>query len=85
MIKISADILNSLLKKLDQQNIKYIGYFSEYETDTNHSFNDPKVKVYRVLINSEIGQFYTTTKDLDTENLIEVNGIRCNSYSAEIL
>ena len=84
MIKISADILNSLLNKLDQQNIKYIGYFSEEKEQKPISFDEATSTVYNVLISSEIGQFYTTTKDLDSTKLVKVQSLTIKNPSAEI-
>ena len=84
MIKISADILKSLLNKLDQQNIKYIGYFSEEKEQKPLSFDEATTTVYKVLISSEIGQFYSTTKDLDSAKLIKVDSLMIKNPSAEV-
>lgn len=84
MIKISADILKSLLSKLDQQNIKYTGYFSEEKEQKPLSFDETTTTIYKVLISSQIGQFYATTKDLDSTKLTKVESLMVKNPSAEI-
>lgn len=85
MIKISSDILQSLIKYLSDENIKYIGYFSEDKIDKNFSFDtDSKDVRYTVLISSQLGQFYTYTNELAFSNLIKVDKISITNHTAEI-
>lgn len=85
MIKVSVDILQNLIKYLSDENIKYIGYFSEDKIDKNFSFdNNTKDIRYTVLINSQIGQFYTYTSELAFSNLIKVEKISITNHTAEI-
>ena len=85
MIKISSDILQSLIKYLSDENIKYIGYFSEDKIDKNFSFDtDSKDIRYTVLISSQLGQFYTYTNELAFSNLIKVDKISITNHTAEI-
>lgn len=85
MIKISSDILQSLIKYLSDENIKYIGYFSESVIDKSFSFDsEPKATNYTILINSQIGQFYTFTTELKHNNLIRVDKISIKNHNAEI-
>lgn len=85
MIKISSDILQSLIKYLSDENIKYIGYFSESVIDKSFSFgSEPKTTNYTILINSQIGQFYTFTTELKYNNLIRVDKISIKNHNAEI-
>ena len=85
MIKISSDTLQSLIKYLSDENIKYIGYFSEDKIDKNFSFDsDSKDIRYTVLISSQLGQFYTYTNELAFSNLIKVDKISITNHTAEI-